>query len=827
VRPSRLVPLLTLHFGLVALALLPAAECQAAKYVVTPPQLKLQRNFAQAQLLVRAVEDGGQPNDRSKDLTHEATYTSSDPSVVSISDTGRLLAGKDGQAVITITAVGEKTKVPVEVTGVEDHPKIGFSEFVAPILSKAGCNAGACHASQYGKGGFKLSVFSFAPEEDWQNMIRDRQGRRVNMLEPENSLILLKPTLAIPHGGNRRLQTGSVDYDILKAWLAGGAPAPQKTAAKVTRIQVTPSQRVGEEGLDQQLQVIATYSDDRVRDVTAWAKFDSMDDSIVTVTPEGLAHTVGRGQASVMVRFEGQAEISMIVVPYSQATELAGWKDNNFVDTLAAAKFKELGIEPSALCDDATFLRRAYLDAIGSTPSVEETKTFIDSTDPDKRKKLIDRLLGLTGDPAQDTHNNEYAAYWSIKWSDLIRSSSNNLGEQGMWSMHNWIKDSLRENKPFDQFVRELIAATGSIYKNGPANYYRIAKNPLDLSESTAQLFLGVRLQCAKCHHHPFEKYSQDDYYSFASFFARVGTKPSQEFGLFGGEQVVLVKSTGDVKHPRTNQILPPTPLDGKPVDDPLDRRRPLATWLTAKENPFFAKSIVNRYMGYLMGRGLVEPVDDMRATNPPTNPPLMDALAKDFTDSGFNLKHLMRSIMNSRLYQLDSQPTKDNVADSRFYSHYQVKRLSAEPLLDAIDQVTGVQTKFKNLPIGTRAIELPDAEYPDYFLKTFGKPKRVSVCECERTPDENLAQALHTLNGDLVADKISGKSGRVADLLKAKKPHQEIVSELYLAALSRRPTPEEFEACQKFLEESPSPQEFYEDLLWTLINSKQFLYVY
>lgn len=826
-RPSRFVPLMSMQAVLVTGVFFSAGQVQAAKYVVTPAQVKLQGNFAQAQLLVRAVDKSGLPNDRSQDLTHEATYTSSDPQVVSVNDFGRLLAAKDGQAVISITAAGEKTEVPVEVSGIEANPKISFNDFVAPILSKSGCNAGACHASQYGKGGFKLSVFSFAPDEDWQNMIRDRQGRRVNMMEPEQSLLLLKPTLSIPHGGNRRLEAGSVDYDILKAWLAGGASQPQKTAPKVTRIQVTPNQRVGDEGLDQQLQVLAYYSDDRVRDVTAWAKFDSMDDSVVTVTPEGLAHTVGRGQASVMVRFEGQAEISMIVVPYAKNIELADWKDKNFVDTLAAAKFKELGIRPSPVCDDATFLRRAYLDAVGSIPNVEETKAFIDSTDPDKRKKLIDQLLGLTGDPAQDVHNNEYAAHWSIKWSDLIRSSSINLGEQGMWSMHNWIKDSLRENKPFDQFVREMIAATGSIYKNGPANYYRIAKNPLDMSESTAQLFLGVRLQCAKCHHHPFEKYSQDDYYGFANFFARVGTKNSQEFGLFGGEQIVLVKSTGDVRHPRTNQVLPPTPLDGQPIDDPLDRRRPLATWLTSKDNAFFAKSVVNRYMAYLLGRGLVEPVDDMRATNPPTNPPLMDALAKDFIDSGFNLKHLMRSIMNSRLYQLDSQPTKDNVADSRFYSHYLVKRLSAEPLLDAIDQVTGVQTKFRNLPLGTRAIELPDSEYPDYFLKTFGKPKRVSVCECERTPDENLAQALHTLNGDLVTDKISSKAGRVAGLLKAKKPHQEIVADLYLAALNRRPTPEEFEACQKFLDESSSPQEFYEDLLWTLINSKQFLYVY
>ncbi len=332
-----------------------------------------------------------------------------------------------------------------------------------------------------------------------------------------------------------------------------------------------------------------------------------------------------------------------------------------------------------------TILRRG---SIGTIPTVEAAQAFLDSTDPNKRAKLIDELLGLTGDPKVDVHNNNYAAYWSVKWSDLIRSSTLNLGEQGMWAMHNWVKESLRVNKPFDVFVKDLITATGSIYKNGPANYYRIAGNPTDLAETTAQLFLGVRLQCAKCHHHPFEKYGQDDYYGFAACFARVGTKRSVEFGLFGGEQIVLVKTSGDVRNPRTSKLLPPTPLESAPIDDPLDRRRALANWMTTKDNQFFAKSVVNRYVAYLLGRGLVEPVDDMRATNPATNGAMFDALAKDFAESGFNLKHLIRTIMNSRLYQLDSQPTEANAGDLRFYSHYGVKHLPAEPLLAMFRQI-------------------------------------------------------------------------------------------------------------------------------------------
>jgi len=385
----------------------------------------------------------------------------------------------------------------------------------------------------------------------------------------------------------------------------------------------------------------------------------------------------------------------------------------------------------------------------------------------------------------------------------------------------------LRANKPMDQFTRELVTAQGSLFNNGPANYFRASSNPQDLAETTAQLFMGVRLTCAKCHHHPFEKYSQDDYYGFAAFFARVGAKPSWEFGLAGGDLAVVVKSSGEVTNPHNNKVMKPTPLDGEPIDDPVDRRIPLAKWLTSAENPYFSRNLVNRYFAYLMGRGLVEPIDDMRTTNPPTNPELMTALADDFAKSGFNVKHLLRTIMNSRLYQLDSRPTKENATDEKFFSHYRVKRLAAEPLLDAISYATGSPTKFKGMPLGTKAIELPDASYPDYFLTTFGKPRRASVCECERVADENLSQALHTINGDTLALKISDSKGRIAKLLADKRPHQEIVEELYVAAFVRRPTAEERGVCDKLLAESLGPKEFYEDLLWVLMNSKEFLFVH
>jgi hypothetical protein len=804
-----------------------SARAEGHRFHVLPPEIHLSGNFARAQLLVAESDASGQVTARSSDLTMEAQYASSDPSVVSVSNTGRLLAVGDGDAKVMVTVEGTSREVPVTVSGVADHPKVRFLEDVLPVISRAGCNMGACHASQHGKGGFVLSVFGFDPDKDRAAIVRDNLQRRVDSIEPAKSLFLQKPTMQVPHGGGKRLELGSVDYQVLAAWLSAGAPAPDKSAAKVTKLAVAPSHRIAAEKDKQQLRVEAQYGDGTSRDVTAWAKFDSMDDGVLSVTNDGRVTVTGRGQAPIMVRFEGQAEIATFVVPYAESIELAGWQNNNFVDELAAAKFRELGIEPSPLCDDATFVRRAYLDCIGTQPTPEETLAFIESADPKKRERLIDRLLGLTGDPTLDIYNDQYAAYWSLKWSDLIRNTSAVLGDQGMWAMHNWVKESFRTNKPFDQTVRELVTARGSIYMAGPANYYRINNNSAALAEATAQLFLGVRLECAKCHHHPFEKYSQDDYYSFSAFFSRVGTKNSEEFGLFGRETVVVVNATGDVRNPRTNQTMQPTPLEGEPADHPLDRRIPLAQWLTAPDNSYFARSVVNRYMGYLLGRGLVEPIDDMRSTNPPSNVALMDALSKEFVDHKFDLKHLVRTIMVSRLYQLDWRPTAANASDEKFYSHYKVKRLAAEPLLDAIDRVTGVQTKFKDLPLGTRAIELPDAEYPDYFLTTFAKPRRASVCECERSPDANLAQALHTLNGDILAGKIADKKGRIETLLAEKKSHEEIVEQLYMATLCRPPTEQERELSNQFLEQSPTPKECYEDLLWALVNSKQFLFVH
>jgi hypothetical protein len=794
-------------------------------FTVTPEHVELARPLERAQLLVTATQASSVEREYAQDLTATAMYASSAPQIVSVDRHGQLLAHQAGEAVVSITVAGESQEVTVTVLG-ENH-SLDFTHDIVPILNKAGCAAAACHASQFGKGGFKLSVFGYDPQADFEAIARADRQRRVNFAAPDVSLFLQKPTMGLPHVGGRRLDPESVEYQVMRTWVEAGAQPPNPKQPTLEKLEVFPDHRVGGVGLRQQLQVIATYTDGATRDVTATARYDSMDEGVLSVDARGILETVGRGQTSVMVRYEGQADLALVVVPYAEQVDLSSWNPQNFVDELAGKKFQELGLVPSGLCDDATFVRRAFLDAIGTLPTSEEAREFIESKDPNKRSHLIDRLLGLTGDPKLDTYNDQYAAFWTLKWSDLIRNNSNSLGEQGMWALHNWIRESMRTNKPFDEFVRELVTAQGSIYSNGPANYFRIHNNATALTEATAQIFMGVRLECAKCHHHPFEAYSQGDYYGLAAFFSRVGSKNSEEFGLFGRETVVMVNATGDVRHPKTRAVMAPTPLGGEPTDDALDRRLPLAQWLTSPQNKFFAQSVVNRYVGYLLGQGLVEPIDDLRSTNPPSNPELMEALADHFVQEHYDLRQLLKAIMNSRVYQLSSQPTSSNASDRRFYSHYQVKRLTAEPLLDAIDQVTGVQTKFKSLPLGTRAIELPDAEYPNYFLTTFAKPRRASVCECERPPHESLSQALHTLNGDIIAAKIADKNGWLTQNLAAMKSSDEMIEAIYLRTLSRQPSEEELNYFRQYVNGVEDAKQAYEDVVWALVNSKQFLFVH
>lgn len=797
--------------------------------VVAPSRVLLDGPFERAQLLVRAADSDAE---RAVDLTRDVVFTVADPAVARVTPAGVVSAVADGVTRVDVGGPAGTRAVEIEVRGTTGPPRVDFDHDLLPVLSRAGCNAGACHASQYGKGGFVLSVMAFDPALDHASLALASRGRRVSPGNPEGSLLLQKATGAVPHGGGTRIPAGSPDHQLLVRWIGAGAPGPSADAAPVTRLEIEPAKRVTDTGATQQLRVVAEYADGRRRDVTEWTRFDAMDEGIVTVSPTGVAATVGRGQGSVMARYGGEATVATFVVPFAArgdaAPSLAEWTGGHPLDAVAGRKFAELGLVPSPLCDDATFLRRVFLDAIGGLPTPEESRAFLASTAPDKRARLVDELLGLTGDPARDRYVERYAAWQSLKWADLIRNNSAVVGESGMWALANWLRESFRTGKPFDRFVAELVTARGSVFSSGPANYFRIAGNPSDLAESTAQLFLGTRMQCAKCHHHPFERYGQADYYGFAAFFARVASKGSAEFGIFGGETIVMVTPSGEVTHPKTGAVMKPTTLDGRTPETGDDRRVALAEWIVSPENELFARSVVNRYLAFLLGRGLVEPIDDLRSTNPPSNPEMMDLLVRELRGSGFDVRRLMRFVMTSRLYQLDSVPLESNAADDRFYSHFRVKRLPAEALLDCIDDATAVRTKHPNLPLGTRAIELPDAAAANTnpFLVTFGKPKRASVCECERTADENLAQALHTLNGDIVAAKVADGAGRAATLLASGRPMAECIEELWLATLCRPPSAEEAAEAAAIVAASPSPAEGLQDLLWGLVNSKHFLFV-
>jgi hypothetical protein len=760
---------------------------------------------------------GDYADGRRRDVSREATFQSSATAVAVVDRAGVIHPAGDGQAVVTVRAGGRSATVPVRVRNATADVPVSFTREIVPVLTKAGCNQGACHGAQHGRGGFKLSLFGFDPAFDHNQIVQSAEGRRVVVSDPERSILLLKPTLTMEHGGGERFPAGSRAYNLLKRWLEDGTPEPGPRDPAVIGMEVWPAKRVMAPGERQQVLVRATWGDGRVEDVTATAQYNALNDAIATVSPGGLITARDRGETHVMIRFGGQASVVQVTLPYAQLDPYPEVPRSNFVDDKLIAKWKDLGLTPSPPCGDEEFFRRIHLDTIGTLPAPADIKAFVADRSPDKRPKAIDHVLDRP----------EFVDYWALKWGDLLRINRDRLNPKGMWSFYNWVRAALRDNKPVDEFVRDIITAEGSTFTEGPANYYRIGQGPLDWSETTAQLFLGVRLQCAKCHHHPFEKWSQDDYYGMAAFFARLGTKGSQEFGIFGGETVVHLRPAGEVSHPRKGGVVPPHPLDGPVMDDPFDRRRKLADWLTAPENPFFARNLVNRFWGYLMGRGLVEPLDDLRATNPASNPELLDALAQDFVAHKYDFKHLLRTILNARAYQLASSVAPGNRADGAnvYFTRFTVKRLTAEQLADGLDFATGTREKYQGLPPGTRAIQLPDTAVRSFLLDVFGRPARQIACECERTSQPNIAQALHLLNGDFLNAKIAAPAGRVEGLFKQKAPLPAVVEELYLATLSRLPQAEELQKALRGIAAAPTAREGAQDLLWALLNSREFLF--
>ena len=782
-----------------------------------PPSIVLTGARSTQQIVIT----GHYADGSTRDLTPFAKLHVEQAELVDIVDSF-LRSKKNGATNLIVEAGGKTIKVPIAVQVVEEATPVSFRHQVIAALNVGGCNAGACHGTPSGKNGFKLSLRGFDPAQDYLQLTRDVLGRRSDRLSPTSSLFLQKGMGRVPHEGGARLGSDTVAVDMISGWLAAGMPDDPANLPSVKKIDVLPGSRVLKSPSRwQQLAVTASFADDTSRDVSRLTVFSCSDPSIAEVSPNGLVEFKQPGEVAILCRYLEQMQA--VRLTYLEAREGFVWNappEVNFVDQFVFAKLKQMSIPPSGLCSDEEFIRRASLDVCGMLPTPADVRAFLADKSPDKRARLIDALLDRP----------EYADFWALKWADVFRSSRKTIQLKGATAFQQWLRDHLMENTPFDEIVRSMLTASGSSYSNPPANYFRIGKDPLVLAETTAQLFFGVRMQCAKCHNHPFERWSQDDYYSMAAWFARVktkkeGTQPPAKQNQTA--EIVYATRDGEVTQPRSGKVMAPKFLGGQaPVIAPgRDRREVLADWLTSKDNPFFAKSVANRVWFHLNGKGIVDPVDDFRESNPSCNDELLDALAADFGADKFNLKKLIRTIMNSRTYQLSAQSNESNKDDSKYFSHALTKQLSAEQLLDAVCDVTGVPEKFEGLPLGARAIQLPDGEVNNPFLKAFGQPARELACECERESDSNLGQALHLINGPTINEKIRNPGNRLGKLLAAKKSDTDIVEELYLVTLARLPSEAERQTTLSHVGRHDDKRRAWEDVLWALVNTREFLF--
>jgi hypothetical protein len=758
------------------------------------------------------------------DVTASVAIAAEPSGIVRVDAHGRVWAVAPGMATLTIALGNHKKSLPVEVKATPAPRPISFRTEMVAALNVAGCNMGACHGTPSGKNGFRLSLRGYDPDADHLFLTREILGRRANALAPDQSLILRKAMGDVPHEGGIRFAPGSPVHAVMRTWLAEGMVDDGPTAPKVVRLEVLPGSVVRQTpDRTQQLAVLATLSDGQMRDVTLLSNLSVSDPAIAEVSPEGRVTFKQPGEVAVLVRY--LETMSTVMLTYLEPKVNFTWSappEVNFVDRHVFAKLKQMDINPSPVCDDHVFIRRVHLDLCGVLPTADEVRRFLADPDPAKRSRLIQTLLARP----------EYADFWTLKFADVLRNSRKSLRLDGIHKFQSWLRDHLQRNTPFDVLTRELLTAQGSSHLNPAASYYRIAKDPESLAETTAQLFFGFRMQCAKCHNHPFERWTQDDYFRLAAFFARVRLAPDRQHdGPAGNEPpptaVVVLDRRGEVTHPRTQQVASPRFLDGQTpaLTDADDRRAALAAWMTRPDNPFFAKAIVNRVWFHLFGKGIVDPVDDFRDSNPPSNGPLLDALAADFVGHGFDLKHLIRTIAESRVYQLSARANDSNQADTKYFSRCYPKLLAAEPLLDAVCQATECMEKYPGLPAGTRATQLPDNEFNHLFLKTFGQPAREIACECERESDSSLGQALQLINGPTIHGKLRDANNRIGRLLAAKASPEAMLEELYLATLSRPPSPDEAKLMLAHVRQASDARRAWEDVHWTLINAKEFLF--
>jgi len=799
------------------------AAQEAGKITVVPATVELAGRDSRQQLVVTLQSPGG----RERDLTRTAEYLSQNPKVAAVTSDGVVTPAGSGETVIVVRHDGHEVNVPIRIRDGERDLPLDFRRDISPLLTKAGCNGGGCHGKSGGRGEFQLSLFGYDPRTDYEGIVKASRGRRLFLSDPARSLLVAKPIGDVPHGGGIRFRKDDPEYQRMLRWIAAGTPwsdesNPQAEDVRLLGIEVFPAQRAL--GHDEQQQVIVTarYSDGTRRDVTRTTEFRANDTSIAEVDALGLVTTQDRlGETAVVAIYQGFVGVCNITVPLTDPTaptpELPAV---NLIDEHVLAKLRQLGVPPSPPADDATFLRRASLQITGQVPTAAEVQAFVDDRSSDKRRVLVARLLD----------SGAHADFFTQKWCDILRIKRRGSKERvpATIAFHRWFRNAWAANMPYDELVRRIVTASGSPADNPAVQWYHEVRSLESYVDDTAQVFLGVRIGCARCHNHPFENFSQEDYFGLAAFFARVDRTGGAGVAERRANETIFLKPTGEVRHPVTGKVVPPHGLRGQPVEvAPLeDPRHALVDWMREPENPYFARALVNRMWAHFFGRGLVAPLDDLRDTNPAANEPLLDALSRDFIASGYDIRHLLTTICTSATYGLSSEPNAWNLADTQFNSRFYPQRLSAEVLLDAVDQVTGIPTRYAGLPEGTRATQLPDEGFANAFLRLFGKPPRESACECERVAEPSLGQSLFLMNDSFFLQKINADKSLADRLARGSEDDAAKVRNLFLTVLSREPSEAELKAALAHIAEEEKPITAYRNLVWVLLNTKEFLYV-
>jgi hypothetical protein len=812
-----------------ALALSAGNGARAADGIaILPDDITLTGPHARQALLVERVEGGQYVGEAGG----AQEWTVSDPSVAKVEE-GTIIPLKNGATEITLKSGDKTASAKVQVVKFDEPSPVSFRNHVQSVLAKTGCNSGACHGALAGKNGFKLSLRGYDADADYFMITRQAGGRRIVPDDPARSLLVTKPTAAIPHKGGVRFDVGSTEYHTLVRWIAEGAQPPRSDDPNLTRLEMLPEKLVLKPGMKHRLLVRAHFSDGHVEDVTRWVKFTSSSEAVAQVDQTGRLNVMGEGEGFIGGWYLSQNAVATITVPYQRPVDAKLFADaprRNFIDELVLEQLQRLNLPPSPPASDEEFLRRVYIDTIGTLPTEDEARAFFADAATDKRDKLIDALL----------ERPEFVDYWAYKWSDLLLVTTDKLKPTAMWAYYRWIRQQVAENTPWNEFVRRVITAKGGTLENGAANFFVLHADAPDLAETTSQAFLGMSIGCAKCHNHPLEKWTNDQYWGMANLYARVKVKD----GEGDGNSIVFNIDRGELMQPNKGKAQPPRPLDAEPIafDSTADRRAFLADWLTSPDNPYFARAISNRIWANYLNVGLVESVDDLRLTNPASNEKLLNAAASYLVENNYDTKALMRLILQSATYQRSSRTLAENEVDRRYYSRYYPRRMMAEVLLDGISQVTGVPTAFyresgdrrnRNIgglgdpyPSNVRAIQLPDSNILSYFLKSFGRAPRLLTCECERTDEPSMVQVLHLSNGDTINEKLAEKGNRIDKVLAAGTANDRIVEDAYLSTLSRFPTSSEKEQLVKALAEAPAEERriVLEDLYWSLLSSKEFL---